>query len=87
MSIRAKMKVVSIENEFVKFECQYDSKNKPEDNSFSKYTPFGNASYSITNPDALAQLKVGGYCYFDITPIETDEEDGIENPPKPPKNP
>jgi hypothetical protein len=70
MATRAKMKVISIEGENVKFECVYDSKNTPEDNSFSKWTPSGSAEYHITNPDALSQFTVGQYCYFDITPIE-----------------
>ena len=70
MSFRAKMKVTSIEGETVKFECQYDSNNKPEDNSFSKYTPYGSAIFGITNPDVLCQIQPGQFCYVDFHPIE-----------------
>lgn len=54
----------------VKFEYQYDSTNVPEDNSFSKYTPSGSASFNITNEGILENLEVGKKYYFDISPVE-----------------
>ena len=75
MITRAKMTLISMTHNIggdgasVKFECQYDQSNSPEDNSFSKYTPFGNAVFSITNERVLKSLEVGKKYYFDITEI------------------
>ena len=70
MTTRAKMTLMSIDGSNVKFQCQYDSANSPEDNSFSKYTPSGDASYNITNEVVLENLVVGKKYYFDISPAE-----------------
>ena len=70
MTTRAKMTLVSKDGTNVRFECQYDPTNTPEDNSFSKYTPFGNATYGITNEAVLEGLEVGKKYYFDISPVE-----------------
>lgn len=78
MTTRAKMTLVSMtpntgavgKEATVKFECQYDSSNTPEDNNFSKYTPFGNATFSITNEAVLENLEVGKKYYFDITRVD-----------------
>lgn len=70
MTTRAKMTLVSIDGTNVEFECKYDPANSKEDNSFSKYTPFGNATYSITNEAVLEGLEVGKKYYFDISPVE-----------------
>lgn len=70
MTTRAKLTLVSLENGNAKFECQYDSANSPEDNSFSKYTPSGEARLSITNEAVLEGLEVGKKYYFDISPCE-----------------
>lgn len=77
MKTRAKMTLTSIvpntyatgKEAMVNFQCQYDSTNSPEDNSFSKYTPFGNASFSITNEAVLENLEVGKKYYFDIIEV------------------
>lgn len=95
MKVRAKLRCISIEGEHVKFQCQYDSENSPEDNSFSKYTPWGNAEFGISNPDALSKFEVGKDYYFDMTAVpsgkrqsneqsETNEDDdtgGSQPPP------
>lgn len=76
MTTRAKLTLISLEpstdgsSAFAKFECQYDSANTPEDNTFSKFTPFGNANFSITNPNVLQNLEVGKKYYFDIIPCD-----------------
>lgn len=73
---RAKMTLVNMtpnsggEGSMVKFECQYNNDDSKEDNSFSKYTPFGNANFSITNEEVLKNLEVNKKYYFDITQVK-----------------
>lgn len=79
MTVRAKLKCISIEGEHVKFQCLYDSANSPEDNSFSKYTPWGSAEFGVSNPDAMGQFQVGEYYYFDIVAVPSTETNDNEN--------
>jgi len=39
----------------------------PEDNTYSKWTPSGEISLYITNPDIFPQLEVGKIFYVDFT--------------------
>ncbi|MDE1905436.1 MAG: hypothetical protein KGH75_03170 [Rhodospirillales bacterium] len=78
MSIRCKMQ---LENVYAQtwggskaiFRCMYDEKLIEEDVSFQKATPSGHAEFVIDNPKASAQLIIGGYYYFDITPVPVPE--------------
>ena len=48
----------------VKLTAHYDPESTiPEDQAFTKYTPTGNFSAFITNPNVLSALKVGSYYY------------------------
>lgn len=76
--VRAKLTCISIEGEHVKFSCHYDAENTPEDNSFSKYTPWGNAEFGITNPDAMELFAVGKKYYFDIVEVPSEEKKSNE---------
>jgi len=76
--VRAKLKCISIEGEHVRFSCQYDSEDKQEDNSFSKYTPWGNAEFGVSNPDAMSQFEVGKFYYFDIVAVSSEEKQSNE---------
>ncbi len=42
----------------------------PEDNSYSAATPYGSIKMTITNPDAVAKLPIGGKFYVDFTRAE-----------------
>jgi hypothetical protein len=42
----------------------------PEDELFTKYTPYGTLEVGINNPGAVAQLKIGESYYLDLTPAE-----------------
>jgi hypothetical protein len=53
------------QQETVSFSAIY-SENK-EDNSFSKYTPSGNAELVITNYNVFGFFKNGEKYFFDIT--------------------
>lgn len=72
MNFRAKMKVESITDyganysKQYKFRCQYS--NNREDNSFSKYTPSGELSLHIDNPEI--KLNIGDVYYLDFTKAE-----------------
>lgn len=56
--------------ENVTFETRYNSEDAPEDNSYSKWTPFANSFLSITNPELFGQFKEGEAYYFDIVPVK-----------------
>lgn len=81
MTTRAKLTCVSIQTldngatanpvktgELVKFESRYNSEDSPEDNTFSKYTPFANMTMNITNESLFGAFEDGKAYYFDITP-------------------
>jgi hypothetical protein len=71
MSTRAKMYLMGIVPRVwggfeCLFQCTYDH-TIPEDQSFMKATPSGEARLSIDNPKAIEQFTIGKYYYFDIT--------------------
>lgn len=41
-----------------------------ENDTFNKYTPWGELKMGITNPEALASLEIGKSYYLDFTPVE-----------------
>jgi hypothetical protein len=51
------------------FSCQYDPKIIEEDGGFQKAAPWGQTEHIVDNPKAIEQLVIGGYYYFDITPV------------------
>lgn len=71
---RAKLKVISItnygESEKVDLAAVYDSFDKKEDNSYSKYTPSANCSLTVTNPHLLGKFTPGQKYYIDFTLAE-----------------
>lgn len=75
MSIRAKMQLESVipyayGSAQAIFRCSYDASKRPDDVSFQKATPSGEARFQIDNPAASEQLVIGKIYYFDITPAE-----------------
>lgn len=74
MSVRAKMKLTAItehanwQGKRLRFESQYDM-SIPEDQRFQKATPSANAEFTIDNPPALEQFKLGDDYYLDFTPV------------------
>lgn len=75
MSVRAKFHVGSIEPvegnadaRRVRMQTVYDD-TIPEDQRFSKATPWGQIEMQIDNPAASAQLEVGKTYYVDFTPV------------------
>lgn len=58
--------------EQVKFESRYNSEDSPEDNTFSKFTPWANMGMSITNPELFGNFIEGKAYYFDITACEIE---------------
>lgn len=69
MSVRAKMVVVRLEGSNVDLECRYDP-DLPEDQRFTKATPWGRCSMGIDNPTALEQFHVGDEFYLDFSKVE-----------------
>lgn len=74
MSVIAKMRVSSIEDfgtsRAVKLTCVYDPSGIPEDQRFTKATPWGECKMSIDNPAAYEQFVIGRefYVTFDAVP-------------------
>jgi hypothetical protein len=77
-TMRAKMSVRSVEGsetqQTLKLACvsssPYGPSGESEDNTFARYTPFGEATYTINNPALIGQFKQGDTFYVDFTPAE-----------------
>jgi len=73
-TMRAKLTVHAVTddgtNVTVEFYAKYDSKNNPEDNSYSKYTPCATMKMTISSPTLKGTIKPGQQFYVDFTPIE-----------------
>ncbi len=77
MTVRAKMKVVTITpfhtngpdevNAEVRLMAIYDDAD-PQNKTWSKYTPVGEARMVITNPAAIDGFEVGKFYFVDFTP-------------------
>ena len=67
--VRATFRCQSIESQTVKFTAAIDDANK----NWSQYTPWGEITMGITNPDALKQFKVGEHYYLDFSPAPAIE--------------
>jgi hypothetical protein len=72
--VRGKFIVTSVTNRSAistYFEIQLDAQysQTPEDNSYSAATPQGKINMTITNPEAVAKLPIGGVFYVDFTPV------------------
>jgi len=77
MSFRVKFMVQSITDYggdalSVSFAAIYDP-TIPEDANFTKWTPTGSITMSITNRDVIARLKPGVKFYVDFTQVEPVE--------------
>ena len=55
-------------NHMVILQCRYDE-SLPEDQSFSKATPYGHIQMAVSNPAAAEQFKIGQAFYVDFTPV------------------
>jgi len=53
----------------VKFETRY-CPEVPDDERYTKYTPWGEMVVGISNPNALALLEVGKAYYIDVRPVD-----------------
>jgi hypothetical protein len=75
--VRAKMKVQEIvpaqdgSYKAVTLQAVTDDENK----SWSKWTPSGQLTMTITNPDAFNQFEVGQTYFLDFTPAPAREAD------------
>jgi hypothetical protein len=69
MSVRAKLRVDSIEGNKIVLNTVYepDAERDSENARFTKATPWGRVEMGIDNPAALEQFKVGSYYYADFT--------------------
>ncbi len=76
MPVRAKLKLAAITDhagwsgKTLKFYAEYDG-TIPEDQRFQKATPNASAEFTVDNPAALDQFKLGGFYYVDFTPVPT----------------
>ena len=74
MTVRAKFRVASLRQQYIaegvppqeviELQAVTDEANK----AWSMYTPQGTISLTITNPEAVDQLALGGHFYVDFTP-------------------
>jgi len=77
-TMRAKFKIVNIQrgetSELLKFSAvcadNYGEHGENEDNDFARYTPYGELSMSVTNPDLLGKFNEGEKYYLDFTKAE-----------------
>jgi len=73
--MRAKMKITSVtkneHNETVHFEAVaasgYPADGTDENNTYAKFTPSGQLSLTITNPDLLGKFEPGKEYYLDFS--------------------
>lgn len=82
MSVRAKFTLTNLvettydpnrpSTKKVVFHATYDP-SIPEDQSFSKATPWGQIEMQVDNPAALEQLVPGRQYYVDFTPVPPPE--------------
>ena len=72
--VRGKFTVTAVTNRsanstYVEIQMDAQYSQTPEDNSYSKATPSGKITMTVTNPDAVAKLPIGGVFYVDFTPV------------------
>lgn len=82
-TIRAKMFVNSvkrhanssggIETEEIELSCVY-GKEGTANSKWSKYTPSGKLTMSITNPDAFGKVLPAQFFFVDLIPTDKDSE-------------
>lgn len=83
MGVRAKMRCVMVKESCdvvghqgvvdVKLQAVYGGKDEKANASWAKWTPSGEVTLQITNPEASKQLELGK-CYFvDLNPAEEAE--------------
>jgi hypothetical protein len=63
----------SANSTYVEVEMSAIYSQSPEDNSYSAATPQGSIKMTITNPDAVAKLPIGGQFYVDFTPVPKEQ--------------
>jgi hypothetical protein len=54
----------------IELHAVYGGSTNAEDNSYSTATPSGMITMTVTNPDAVAKLPIGGVFYVDFTPVQ-----------------
>ncbi len=73
--MRAKMYIAKVEGQRLEFRCvtssdkPYGPNGESEDNTFARYTPFGEAKFDITNPELQDKFSVGDTFYVDFNKI------------------
>lgn len=72
MSVRAKFKVIekAITENGEKIKLTPVISGSPENESFFKWTPFGQIEIGTVNPEAAKQFEVGKQYYIDFTKAE-----------------
>lgn len=75
-TMRAKMKVTEVKvlehAEVIGFQAVTGKANADgvsEDNTYAKYTPSVNASFTVTNPNLYGKFKPGQSYYVDFTEV------------------
>ena len=74
MTVRAKFCVTTISQvswnttvREITLEPRYDE-SIPEDERFSRYTPSGKLTMTVTNPAVIEALKIGQFYYLELFP-------------------
>lgn len=84
MTVRAKFRVTQLQQTTSNYgtgaNCEQSSVTLSavagdENKTWSKWTPSGTLTLSITNPEAMAQFKVGEFYFLDFTPAPAKEAD------------
>lgn len=78
-TMRAKMRITKVEKhgettEVLNFSCvtskPFGPEGESEDNTFARWSPSGNLSLTITNPNLLGKFSEDQKFYLDFTPAE-----------------
>lgn len=59
------------EEEEIHLHTQYDE-NDPEDTKFSKYTPWGEMNFGLSNPNLIGKFKPGQVVRVTLEPLEEE---------------
>jgi hypothetical protein len=76
MVLRCKMKTQSLQaiknadGSIAEERIVLDAVSGPENEPWSKYTPTGQLSFSLTNPSAFGKIKADEEYYVDIVPVK-----------------
>ena len=62
----------AIETEDIKLNAVYDDRKGSANKQWCEWTPFGDFSFTVSNPAALGKLLPGQFYFVDLIPTDKD---------------